>query len=377
MKPVRINRLVIKPTLKCTADCDGCSSRRNLHRTLSGDKQPSLMQWKTMLQEAAGLGLRNLHISGGEPTLYPHLIDLIIAGKKLGLRIRINSNGSMITEAFAQRLLEAGLDEICISLYSHEPAPHNRFRKSSNLWQKATRAVQIFSELRKSHPNFFLGTMSVILRENYHCLDSLIRFHHRLGSQQIGLSYLEGDFSGKYLLNREEIREFRNTVVPRAVSYCRSFLDPRIKNRAINVIQSLYSKTAGPENDLSQGIYWPRKHCNIPRTTGLVMANGDIHPCNFVEYTHQPIMGNLFQKGFKEIWHSKTWNTYRKTLNPLCRFCPVNIYNAVPLAHNPDTSFLVPLYHSRALAPFRPLIRELREIYRMRRQRILKPWVLL
>jgi radical SAM protein with 4Fe4S-binding SPASM domain len=323
------------------------------------------MQWKYLLQEAAGLGLRNLHISGGEPTLYPHLVDLIRSGKKLGLRIRINSNGSMITEGFAQRLLEAGLDEICISLYSHQPAPHNSFRKSRNLWQKATRAVQIFSELRKSYPNFFLGTMSIVLRKNYSSLDELIRFHHRLGSQQIGLSYLEGDFSGKYLLTKDEIREFRSAVIPRAVSYSRRFLDPRIKDRAINVIKGIYSKTAGNENDLSQGVYWLRKHCNIPRTTGLVMANGDIHPCNIVEYTHQPIMGNLFEKGFKEIWHSKTWNTYRRTLSPFCRFCPVNRYNAVPLAYNPDISFIIPLYHSWIFAPARPLIRKLKEICRM------------
>ena len=332
----------------------------------------SLIQWQHLLQEATELGLKDLHISGGEPTLYPYLLDLIRSGKKLGLRIRINSNGSMINKAFAQRLLETGLDEICISIYSHRPEPHNSFRKSSNLWQKATRAVQIFSELRKSHPNFFLGTMSIVLRENYRSLDELIRFHHQLGSQQVGLSYLEGDFSAKYLLTKEEIKEFRSKVIPRVVSYCRRFLDPRIKNRAINVIQSLYSKAAGNENDLSRGVYWLRNHCNIPKTAGLVMANGDIHPCNIVEYTHKPIMGNLFQKNFKEIWHSKRWNTYRKTLNTFCRFCPVNIYNAVPLAYNPDIGFLVPVYHSKVLGPVRPFIRELREIYLMHRQKMLK-----
>lgn len=146
MKFDRVDRLVIKPTPRCTANCLGCVSRRELHRTFSEEGQLTLEQWKTILRDAAELGLKNLHISGGEPTLYPDLIGLIEESKQLGLRARINSNGNMITEEYAENLLNAGLDEICISIYSHQPEVHNGFRRSLNLWQKATRAVQIFSE---------------------------------------------------------------------------------------------------------------------------------------------------------------------------------------------------------------------------------------
>jgi radical SAM protein with 4Fe4S-binding SPASM domain len=354
--------MVIKPTPHCNANCDGCASRKDLHRSLAEAKQLSLGQWKTLLKEAAGLGLQNLHISGGEPTLYPNLTNLIEEGKNLGMRVRINSNGSMITAEFARNLLNAGLDEICISIYSHEPGPHNNFRKRKNLWQKATRAVRIFSELRRKFPTFFLGTMTIILRENYRSLDKLIDFHRRLGSQQIGLSYLEGDFSGRYLLNKDEILEFRHTVVPKVLNYCRT-LDPRIRNRAINAVKGLYSSMVGPVGDLSQGIYWQKRYCRIPQTEGLVMSNGDVHPCNIVEYTHSPVMGNLFENSFKDIWNSHTWGTYRKTLHQKCLFCPVNLYSPVPFTPTPDSNLLLSIYHSNVFAPFRPASRGLWGIY--------------
>ncbi|MFH1965838.1 MAG: radical SAM protein [Acidobacteriota bacterium] len=368
MKYNRVDRLVIKPTLGCTANCAGCVSRRELHRSLSSDQLLSLKQWKTILRDAASLGLKNLHISGGEPTLYPELTGLIEEGKQLGLRVRINSNGSMITEAFAEDLLSAGLDEICISLYSHQPEVHNSFRGSLNLWEKATRAVQIFSELRSRYPRFFLGTMSIILRENYQSLDRLMAFHHELGSQQIGLSYLECDFSGKYLLNRDEILEFRQTVVPKLVEYCRS-LDSRIRNRAINVVQGLYGTAAGHLDDLSRGLYWHKNYCDVPKTAGLIMANGDVHPCNIVEYTHEPVMGNLAESSFREIWFSENWNHYRKTLHQKCSFCPVNIYTPVPLEYTPGSSLAVSLYHSRAFKPLRPAAEKLRDFCREQKHR--------
>ena len=106
MKHYRVNRLVIKPTLKCTANCVGCASRRDLHHSLSREEQLSLGQWQTVLEDASKLGLKNLHISGGEPTLYPELIGLIELGKKLGLRVRMNSNGSMINGEKAEDLLK-------------------------------------------------------------------------------------------------------------------------------------------------------------------------------------------------------------------------------------------------------------------------------
>ncbi len=369
MKFRPINRLVIKPTPRCTANCLGCVSRRELHRTFSEDRQLTLEQWRVILRDAASLGLKDLHISGGEPTLYPDLVGLIKEAKQLGLRVRINSNGSMITEEFAENLLEAGLDEICISIYSHQPEVHNNFRRSINLWEKATRAVQLFSGLRQRHAGFLLGTMSIILRENFRSLDKLAAFHHELGSQQIGLSYLEGDFSGNYLLSRDEIIEFRQDVVPRLVEYCRG-LDYWVRSRAVNMVKGLYGPAAGPLDDWAEGKYWRRGYCDVPGTAGLIMANGDVHPCNIVEYTHEPVMGNLTADRFRDIWFSDKWENYRETLHQKCLYCPVNIYNPVPLEYRPGSSLAVRLYHSRMAAPFRPAAEKLRVFCRKKKHRL-------
>lgn len=362
-----MKRLVIKPTVNCTANCAGCVNRRALHKSFSRNTWLSLQQWKSVLRQAADLGLEDLHISGGEPTLYPELMELIEEGKRLGFRVRINSNGSLITEELAERLVGAGLDEVCISIYSHEPQVHNSIRRSKNLWQKATRAVRIFAAMRQQHPGFFLGTMTIILKENYRSLDKLLELHHRLGSQQMGFSYLEGDFSASYLMSEAEIREFRSRVVPAMLRYC-STLEPDIRNRAGNRVRSLYGKAVGRDSDLAKGVFWHGQRCSIPRTAGLIMANGDVHPCNIVEYTHEPVMGNVRERVLSEIWKSGQWDAFRRDGHQQCAQCPVNRYTAVPLVlDGADTGALVSLFHSAAFTPLRPAAERLLGAYRQLR----------
>ncbi len=73
----RLRKMAIKPTLKCTADCKGCVSRREYHKSAVHSNTLSLDQWKEVIKESASLGVKAISISGGEPTLYPHLFELI------------------------------------------------------------------------------------------------------------------------------------------------------------------------------------------------------------------------------------------------------------------------------------------------------------
>jgi MoaA/NifB/PqqE/SkfB family radical SAM enzyme len=73
---------------------------------------------------------------------------------------------------------------------------------------------------------------------------------------------------------------------------------------------------------IASGIYNP-KSCNVPTYFSIILPNGDLHPCNIVEYTHEPILGNVKKQSLKTIWTSKKFNEYREKRNKNCRYCPV------------------------------------------------------
>jgi MoaA/NifB/PqqE/SkfB family radical SAM enzyme len=357
--------LVIKPTLKCNANCLGCTNRKQQHSAaMRATRQLSLKQWNTVIRDAASLGAKELHISGGEPTFYENLVDLVREGKKCGMHVDMMSNGSGNKESYLRGLLEAGLDEICISLYSHQAEVHDKIRRSRNLWNKATETVRMFAKLGEEYPRFRLSTMSIIMKENYRTFDELIRFHRDLGSHGMTIAYLEGDFSKKNLLTEAQIMELKNTVIPRAIKDCEG-LDPRIKDCSINILKGYYSDEAGSMEDFVQGIYWKHSRCEKSKGFALVWSDGSVLPCFMCEYTTEPVMGNIFEESLPVLWKSEKWNAFRSNLHEKCNLCPMNLHRNLPLRYreskhsDQQRDMLHRIYHSRGFKPFQPLAKRI------------------
>jgi pyruvate-formate lyase-activating enzyme len=61
-------------------------------------------------------GLRNIRFSGGEPTLWPHLAELVVLARELGIeRIAVSTNGSA-SKARYDLLIDSGVNDFSVSL---------------------------------------------------------------------------------------------------------------------------------------------------------------------------------------------------------------------------------------------------------------------
>ena len=326
-----MDHLVIKPTLACTANCLTCTSRRRLYKMLSGRDQLSFGDWQRVFADAKALGVWNLTISGGEPTLYPHLAELVRAGKTHRWLVRINSNGGFDGDAIAEDLLQAGLDAIDISLYSPNPSCHDAMRRSSGLWDKATRNIRLFADLQAEHRGFKVISQTILSRDNYRDFADLLELNRELGSSGLLVSYLEGDFEGEYRLSPDQVEEFRKEILPRAIDVCRR-LERFTRGVAESSVRKLFSPDVLSMDDWAGGIYRPvPRPCPIPDTQALVLANGDVHACNIVEYTHDHVVGNVFSRPLKDIWRGPEWNEFRTRAYEHCRRCPMAHHVYVPL----------------------------------------------
>ena len=290
----RLRKLVIKPTLRCTANCPTCSNRRDLHKSMQRQPLLSLDQWQEIMDDAAALGVETLDISGGEPTLYRELPELIRIGRTYGWFVSLNSNGSLMSHELAQSLLEAGLQQISTSIYSPDPATHDAMRHSRGLWNKATTAVRTLIDLAPHYPGFRVRTQTLICRENYLQLAELLQLHYDLGSQAVSLAYLEGDFEKRYLLAEAEIRRFKAEQLPKLLEFTDQ-LEPKCREQARATLSNLFSEDILSLSEWATGTYRPRRlnlpACQRPQGYTNLLANGDVHPCNMIEYCHQPCDG--------------------------------------------------------------------------------------
>jgi len=331
MKHPVLEHLVIKPTLACTANCPTCAGRRELHRAARKENRLTLDDWRRVLREARSLGTWELTISGGEPSLYPELPELVAIGHELGVLVRLNSNGSLTDRGLAERLVRAGLQIVDISLYHPDPEIHDGMRRSRGLWAMATGAVRMLAGLRRTYPGFDVITQTILCRENLDHLDRLLELHHRLGSGGMLVSYLEGDFEKRHLFAVEDIVRFRDQVLPRMLEACAA-LDPRIRPLARRRIERIFDPACLAPADWATGTYRPRPgRCDIPGKLAIILANGDVHPCNIVEYTHGPVMGSVCRDSLADLWRSDAWHRYRAVPSAHCRLCPMNRHVYIPL----------------------------------------------
>jgi colanic acid/amylovoran biosynthesis glycosyltransferase len=333
---IKLKELVIKPTLACTADCKTCSYRRSLHKDLINQKSLSLNEWKKIMSDANILGVKRFSISGGEPTLYPHLIEIIKYAKTLNWPVSLNTNGSTLTEEFAEKLIDSGVDSFMISLYSQSPEIHDEIKNCPGLWDKATNGLKILSKLKLKYPHINIRTQTLISKYNYFELDKIIKLHYELGSQEIAISYLEGDFDKKHLPSKENIEEIKEKIIPQILIDFKNKLSRDDYGVFKAKISSLYNNSNLTDEDYSLGIY-NGDNCSIPDKFTILLANGDVHPCNVVEYSHEPVVGNLFDDNLYNIWFGKKWNNVRQNKTKYCKFCPINNHIRIPLEHKPTS----------------------------------------
>lgn len=323
-----LGRLVIKPTLACTARCPTCALRTKLFNQRHGDPVLSLTQWGDLMRDARRLGGNELHISGGEPSLDPRLEELVGMGRRLGMTTNVNTNGGAVTEALAKRLADVGLDSATISLYSHRAATHDALRCQPGLFDQALRSLRWLQ-----HHGVAVDLQTTLVRGNLLDLAEFLEMSYRLEVGYLYVSYLEGDRKKRWLPTAEQIRRFREEVIPRSTEIIMHCAPAQWRDEALRAVATAFAGDEQRVEEFSQGEYHPvgRCECARPYDFTLVLANGDVLPCNGVEYCHSPIMGNVFATPLPDLWHSESWDQFRRARHAWCRWCPVTLHFRIPI----------------------------------------------
>jgi radical SAM protein with 4Fe4S-binding SPASM domain len=336
----RLRLLVHKPTFACTAKCAGCEQRRQLHRASRRHELLTFEQNLELYDQAAKLGVSELHLSGGEATLYPRLPELVEAGKRHGWFVMLNTNGSQfVREDLVERLFAAGLDGVMLSLYSHREEVHDSIRQQRGLWQRAVHGLGLLARYRRErHPGFFIVTQSILSRDNLFDAPELLRLVGERGSDVHLFSYMEGDFEARLVPTVDMIARFRAETVGRLRQAVRALPEasPLMKAIAWWRLGLLFSNARNSDANYARCIYNETdqdcRRCGIPNEFMLVLPDGNVHPCNVVEYTHEPVVGNFRETGdLQNIWLGEAWQRFRTERHDWCRRCPMTYHNWVPL----------------------------------------------
>ncbi len=109
--------LIAELTHRCPLQCAYCSNPLALDPPSS---ELSAGDWLRVLDEAAALGVLQVHFSGGEPMARRDLEALVGHANRRGLYTNIITSGVLLTPGRMAALIEAGIDHIQLSFQDVE-----------------------------------------------------------------------------------------------------------------------------------------------------------------------------------------------------------------------------------------------------------------
>jgi MoaA/NifB/PqqE/SkfB family radical SAM enzyme len=189
-------------TFRCNMYCAMCPQVAYRERELAGGqirsspvdgdrRELTTAEVTRALDQLAAAGTEQVLFSGGEAFLRPDAMDILAHARGRGLAVHVITNGSMITEPLARRLVEVGVDGMTFSLDGPEER-HDAIRKLPGGFRKLCRAVRSIRQARAAaggeRPRMALS--AVIHALNQDVLAELVDVAHDLGLTHVNYNYL-------------------------------------------------------------------------------------------------------------------------------------------------------------------------------------------
>lgn len=169
--------LVAELTYRCALQCVYCSNPLNLSR-----EELDAGVWCRAIREARALGVCQIHLTGGEPLLYPELERLVAEAHSSGLYVNLITSGVPLERARLAALAQAGLEHVQLSFQGASAEDGWRFARSRSFEQKR----QVAGWVRE------LGlplTLNFVLhRYNIDTLDGMLALAEELEADRVELA---------------------------------------------------------------------------------------------------------------------------------------------------------------------------------------------
>ena len=252
----------IELTTACPLRCPQC------YCSLEGGKHIPLETAKECLRQAKALGLKHVELSGGETLCYPHLYALIREAHALGVESNIAISGWHFDEQVLEKLRQAGLSHIYISL--NGPTEELN-RKSRDGYQYAIDALKILKE--SDFSEVYINW--VMHRDTADSLPDMIRLAQ------------EYDVKAIVIMAPKPTSSHELHTLPTKEQMERTVQLIRVNRPGFLIVESCFSPMRALVSDtklfgnLNVG---PFKGCGAGRTNCNVSVDGLFSPCRHLEY---------------------------------------------------------------------------------------------
>ena len=294
--------LLAEITHRCSLHCLYCSNPLELARR---ENELPTEVWLRLFDVAAGLGVLQLHLSGGEPLLRRDLPAMVRRATELELYANLITSGVGLTRGRAAALRDAGLRAVQLSLQAADPEESQKIA-GGDFWEQKMAAARHVREAGLS-----LSMNFVLHSRNLNQVGRLLELAQVLGAERVELANTQ--YYGWALLNRDHLLPPR-AMVERAVEEV-----DRFRARVGKAMEILWVL---PDYHAS----WPKACMNgWGRMFLTISPDGRVLPCPAAYVIPDLDLPSARDHALRWIWYeSPTFNRFRGYgwMMVPCRSCP-------------------------------------------------------
>jgi len=304
--------LYLEVTNRCNLLCTTCP------RTYEELEPPADMSWDlfvSIVDQVPDLARAVLH-GVGEPMLVASLPRMVGYLKDRGVYVLFNTNGTVLRERNGRALIDAGLDELRVSLDASNRESFKAIR-GRDYFGRILRNVRAFRELqeREGHTTPRVSLWLTGLKETVEQLPSFVKVAAEIGVKEVYLQRLVFFDEAAIGKARPEQALFERLTAGDAV-YLKQAEDLA---HSLGVTFSASGAASEPGPSLKgSGDGSPWSLCRRPWSLMYFTANGRALPCCIAPFSQHGYgnytLGHAAHQSLEEIWNGPAYRDFRAAL---------------------------------------------------------------
>ncbi|MFH0812134.1 MAG: heme b synthase [Pseudomonadota bacterium] len=161
-------------TRNCNLNCIHCRASASLG---PHQNEFSFEECMNLIDGIVSFSSPVIILTGGEPLLREDILEIAAYGNRRGLRMVMAVNGTLVTSERAERMKEAGIRRVSISIDGATPESHDDFRQVKGAFSDAITGIEY---LKNAGIEFQVNT--TITKKNLHELPDIYNLAVKLGA---------------------------------------------------------------------------------------------------------------------------------------------------------------------------------------------------
>lgn len=169
-----VDLLQIEPTTRCNYTCGFCAGRYM--------EQSDLPLQRFVAALDAYPGLQHIELQGeGEPLLHPQFLEMLELARARGIKVSFITNGSLLSEAAIERILDLAPEKIAVSMESADPRLFQEIRGGK--LEKVIRGLETLMARRRmrGQERPAVGLAITVMKRTRNELPAIRQLYERLG----------------------------------------------------------------------------------------------------------------------------------------------------------------------------------------------------